>query len=167
VLRGDQARDAFAADWFWALTRTRFARRLPGGRASSARGGFSGAGCRCEQINERARSAGRLFQLPLDTVGGRAHTGLEVVPVLADHVPIDHRRFPARRACRESIAGAPGRGIVFVDAEDGHSQLRIIGKAWLYIEHILNMEGESHASIDRIYSAIPALGHFGVGFWAY
>src|SRR5262249_40098143 len=67
------------------------------------------------------RSAGMLLELPLDAVGGRAHTGLEVVPVLADHVPIDHRGFPAGGACREAIAGAAGRGIVLIDAPDGHS----------------------------------------------
>jgi hypothetical protein len=65
-----------------------------------------------------------LLQLPLDGVGGRAHAGLEIVPVVVDHVPIDHRRFPAGRACRQAVAGAPGRGIVFIDAQDGQSLLR-------------------------------------------
>src|SRR6516165_65591 len=62
-----------------------------------------------------------LLQLALDAVGGRTHTGLEVVPAIVDHIPIDHRRLAAGRACRQAIAGAPGRGIVLIDAQDGHS----------------------------------------------
>src|SRR5436190_23151614 len=65
-------------------------------------------------------STRRLLQLAFDAIGRRTHTGLEITPIVAHNVPIDHGRLAAGRARWETIARASRRRIVLVHAQNGH-----------------------------------------------